>query len=245
MSLKINNLSVSVENKEIIKCLSLEIKPGEIHVLMGPNGSGKSTLSLALMGHPKYKIDSGNMYINDVLLNSLSSDKRSKLGLFLSFQYPSEVSGVSISQFLRKVSGNSSDIKDFHKLLKEKANNLKADNSFISRYLNYGFSGGEKKKCEVLQMSIIKPKFAILDEVDSGVDIDSLKVIAENIKSVVKENNTGVLLITHYTRVLDYIKPDFVHVIKDGSIVLSGDNSLANELESSGYEHILGVADGS
>src|SRR3989344_7056358 len=237
--LEIKNLEINVENKKILDGISLEIKPGEIHALMGPNGSGKTSLSFSVMGHPKYKITNGKIFFNEQDITNLTADKKANLGIFLGFQYPSELSGITIRQFLKKVSDKFNpglSVKEFQNILGEKSEQLKIDESLISRSLNQGFSGGEKKKCEILQMSILKPKLAILDEPDSGVDIDSLKIIAEGINKIAKENNTGILLITHYNRILNYIKPDFVHVIYNGKIVMSGDNKLAEELEENGYE---------
>ena len=240
--LEINDLNVSIGNKKVLDGISLNIKPGEVHALMGPNGSGKTSLSFALLGHPKYKIENGNIKMNGEDITNLSTDKRSNLGIFLGFQHPLELSGVTVRQFLKKISDKANanlSVKEFQAMLNNKIEELKIDDSFISRSLNDGFSGGEKKKCEILQMSILKPKLAILDEPDSGVDIDSLKIIAEGINKIAKENNTGILLITHYNRILNYIKPDFVHVIYNGKIVISGDNKLAEELEENGYEVLL------
>jgi len=241
--LEIKNLEINVENKKILDGISLEIKPGEIHALMGPNGSGKTSLSFSVMGHPKYKITNGKIFFNEQDITNLTADKKANLGIFLGFQYPSELSGITIRQFLKKVSDKFNpglSVKEFQNILGEKSEQLKIDESLISRSLNQGFSGGEKKKCEILQMSIIKPKLAILDEPDSGVDIDSLKILAENIKKIAKENNTAILLITHYNRILNYLKPDFVHIINNGKIVMSGNYNLAEELEQKGYEMVVG-----
>lgn len=237
----IKNLHVSVEGKEILKGVNLKIKQGEIHALMGPNGSGKSTLSYVLMGHPKYKVEKGDIRLDGKSILKLSTDKRARLGLFLAFQYPSEVAGVTVSQFLRSALNARKDpnsFKEFQKTLEEDMDSLKMNEAFADRYLNEGFSGGEKKRNEILQMSVLKPKMAILDEVDSGTDIDALKVIAQNINAMFKKNKTGILMITHYNRILKYVKPKFVHVILDGKIVKSGSCWLAERLEKTGYENI-------
>ena len=246
--LVIKNLHVEIEGKEIVKGVNLTIKEGEIHALMGPNGSGKTSMAYVLMGHPKYKVTKGEILFNGQNISSLSPDKRAKLGLFLGFQYPVEVSGVSLSNFLRTVymSNNGQKKKDvgeevlsvleFREFLKQKLKELQMDESFANRYLNEGFSGGEKKRAEVLQMSILKPKIAIIDEADSGADVDALKVIANGISNVNKVDNTGILLITHYNRILHLLAPHYVHVMINGKIVKSGDKSLAEEIEENGYE---------
>ncbi len=242
--LEIKDLHISVENKEILKGINIKINPGEIHALMGPNGSGKTSLSYTIMGHPKYKITKGQILFNEKDITKLRVDERARLGLFLGFQYPLELSGVSIPQFLKQAcsSYNKENLSfiEFNNKLKEKMKELNINQTFINRYLNEGFSGGEKKRNEILQMTMLKPSIAILDEPDSGTDIDALKIISEGINKSLKENKTGILLITHYNRILNYIKPDFVHIINDGKIVLSGDFSLANEIETKGYEKIIG-----
>jgi len=243
--LVINNLHVNVEKVEILQGVNLTIKSGEVHAVMGPNGTGKSTLAYALMGHPKYKITEGKATLDGKNLLDLDPSERSKLGLFLAFQYPVAVPGVSVANFLRtainahRKGQNPEDkgisIPDFRKKLKEKMTLLDMDESFAGRYLNDGFSGGEKKRVEILQMATLEPKFAILDETDSGLDIDALKIVAHGIKAINKEDQ-GVLVITHYQRILNYITPDFVHVMLNGRIVESGGPELALRLEEEGYE---------
>jgi Fe-S cluster assembly ATP-binding protein len=243
--LVINNLQVSVEETEILKGVNLTIKSGEVHAVMGPNGTGKSTLAYALMGHPKYIITEGEATLDGKDLLDLDPSERSKLGLFLAFQYPVAVPGVSVANFLRtainahRKGQNPEDkgisIPDFRKKLKEKMALLDMDESFAGRYLNDGFSGGEKKRVEILQMATLEPKFSILDETDSGLDIDALKIVAHGISAINKEDQ-GVLVITHYQRILNYITPDFVHVMLNGRIVESGGPELALRLEEEGYE---------
>ena len=243
--LAINNLQVSVEETEILKGVNLTIKSGEVHAVMGPNGTGKSTLAYALMGHPKYIITEGEATLDGKDLLDLDPSERSKLGLFLAFQYPVAVPGVSVANFLRtainahRKGQNPEDkgisIPDFRKKLKEKMALLDMDESFARRYLNDGFSGGEKKRVEILQMATLEPKFSILDETDSGLDIDALKIVAHGISAIKKEDQ-GVLVITHYQRILNYITPDFVHVMLNGRIVESGGPELALRLEEEGYE---------
>lgn len=239
--LRIIDLQVQIEEKEILRGLNLEIKPGEIHAIMGPNGGGKSTLAHTIMGSPKGKMTGGQIYFQGEEINDLSPDKRAQRGIFLSFQYPEEIPGITVQNFLRTayqaVTGTSISIFKFEKLLKEKMALLNMDEVYADRYLNEGFSGGEKKKNEILQMAILKPKLAILDETDSGLDIDALKIVSEGVKKA-KEPDTGVLIITHYNRILDYIQPDFVHVLMGGRIIRSGDASLARELEETGYERL-------
>lgn len=242
VQLEIKNLYVSVDGKQIIKGLNLTVNQGEIHALMGPNGSGKSTLAQAIMGHPRYTIDSGDVLVDGESILKMSADKRAKKGLFLSFQYPAEVPGVSMMNFFRMamnaLNGNAKmSIPDFRKLVKEKMEMLHVDESFAKRYLNEGFSGGEKKRSEILQLALLNPKIAILDETDSGLDIDALKVVAEGINNLAA--NMGVLLITHYNRMLEYVMPHYVHILVDGQLVKSGDSSLAMQLDEHGYEKII------
>lgn len=237
--LEIKDLHVSVEGKEILKGLNLEIIKGETTVIMGPNGSGKSTLANTLMGHPKYQITSGKIVLDGEDITNLKPNEKAKKGLFLSFQYPSEISGVTISNFLRtalsSLKGEKISVLDFHKTLKEKMKVLNMDTALTKRYLNEGFSGGEKKKTEILQMMILNPKYAILDEADSGVDIDSLKALAAGVKSAINPN-VGILIITHYNRILDYLTPNKVHIMQSGKIVRSGGPELAKEIDAKGFE---------
>ena len=240
--LRVENLHVTVEDTEILHGVSLSVKEGEIVALMGPNGSGKSTLSHTLMGHPQYSVTSGRILFNDKDITVLSPNERAKLGLFLSFQYPAAITGVSISNFLRTaykaVKGKNMSFADFQKLLHEKMQLLDVDPHFAERYLNEGFSGGEKKKNEILQMSILEPKIAILDETDSGLDIDALKIVAKGVNTVQKKNKTGVLLITHYERILELIIPDRIYVMFKGKIVKHGSRELAREIEEKGYDFL-------
>lgn len=243
--LEIKDLHVSVEENEILKGINLEINSNEIHALMGPNGSGKSTLSLAVMGHPKYKITQGEIFFDGQNILELKADKRAQLGLFLSFQYPSEVPGVKLSDFLRTSyntvhsSEGKLSVMDFRGRLTNSLSDLKMKPEFADRYVNEGFSGGEKKRCEILQLAVLKPKLAILDETDSGLDIDALKIVADGVNYSKDNNNTGILIITHYQRILKYIQPDKVHVMIDGKIVKSGGKELAQHLEENGYEQII------
>ena len=240
-TLEIKNLHVTVAGKHILKGVNLTVKQGEIHALMGPNGSGKSTLSYAIMGHPKYEITEGSIFFNGNDISGMKTDERAKLGLFLSFQQPLEVQGVQVSNFLRLATqghptGNRvAQMTEFKQHLKENMALLHMDEAFASRYLNDGFSGGEKKRSEILQMAMLKPKIAMLDEIDSGLDIDALRIVARGINELNNRTGAGVLMITHYQRILDYVKPDFVHVIVDGKIVKSGDHTLVARLELEGY----------
>lgn len=245
--LVIKNLHVNVEDNEILTGVNLTIKSGEVHAVMGPNGTGKSTLAYALMGHPKYKITSGTATLDGEDLLSMDANDRSILGLFLAFQYPVAVPGVSVANFLRTALNahrkvrNPEDkgisIPEFRKLLKGKLALLKMDESFAGRYLNDGFSGGEKKRVEILQMATLEPKFSILDETDSGLDIDALKIVADGVNAI-SDKQQGVLIITHYQRILNYITPDYVHVMLNGKIAQSGGPELALQLEAEGYEKL-------
>lgn len=243
--LQIENLKVSIEDKEIIKGISLNIDKGEVVALMGPNGSGKSTLAYTLMGHPRYQINEGNIILNGEDITNVPADERAKKGLFLSFQYPQEISGVTVSNFLRTALNSIMESKnekplsvpEFHKFLNSKMELLKIDKKFSLRYLNEGFSGGEKKRMEILQMAILQPKIGILDETDSGLDIDALRTVASGVNSL-KGPELGILLITHYQRILNYIVPDKVHIVMDGMIVKSGGKELAYQVEEKGYEWV-------
>jgi len=238
-SLKIENLYVSVDDKEIIKGLDLELKKGEIHVIMGPNGSGKSTLANVLMGHPKYKITKGKIILDDQDITDYSVTERARLGLFLSQQHPPEIPGVTVSNFLRVSSDSLNSKKNnpvkFYKDLLEKVKDIGIDKEFIKRYVNVGFSGGEKKQMEMFQLLTLNPKYAILDEIDSGLDIDALKMVSEGVNKFYSKDK-GILLITHYNRILQYIKPEFVHIMKDGKIIESGGKELAIRIEKQGYK---------
>ena len=245
-TLEIKDLHVAVDGKPILKGLTLAVRKGEIHALMGPNGSGKSTLANALMGNPKYEITSGQIFLNGADVLELSADERGRKGLFLAFQYPTAIPGVSVANFLRmalnarrKEMGEEKPVppKEFRTLMKEKMALLKMDDSFAGRYINDGFSGGEKKRAEILQMAVLRPEIAILDETDSGLDIDALRIVSEGVNAL-SGPELGVLLITHYQRILNYIKPQFVHVLVDGRIVKSGGPELAHELEKQGYDWI-------
>ncbi|MSU73215.1 MAG: Fe-S cluster assembly ATPase SufC [Opitutus sp.] len=249
-SLEIKNLSVAIGEKEIVKGLSLLIKSGEVHAIMGPNGTGKSTLSKAIAGHPDYTITGGDVLLDGESILARQADERARAGIFLAFQYPSEIPGVSIANFLRAAQqarlaeGEELDASAYYKRLYAKMDMLKIDRKFTSRSVNEGFSGGEKKRCEILQMAMLEPKFALMDETDSGLDIDALRIVADGVNTL-RGPNLGVLMITHYQRLLNYIVPDYVHVMWDGHIVKSGDKSLALELEAKGYDWVkkeLGVA---
>lgn len=245
--LEIKNLHVNIEGKEILKGLSLTINQGEIHAIMGPNGTGKSTLAYTLMGHPSYTVTEGEVIFKGQNVLELEPDERSRLGMFLAFQYPVAIPGVTVANFLRTAINarrravNPDDkgmpIPEFRKLLKEKMAMLKMDQAFAGRYLNDGFSGGEKKRAEILQMATLTPEIAILDETDSGLDIDALRIVAEGVNAL-SGTELGVLVITHYQRLLNYIKPNFVHIMLDGRIVESGGPDLALHLEEQGYDWV-------
>ncbi len=242
----IKDLHVSIDGKKILNGVNLVVKQGEVCALMGPNGSGKSTLAYTLMGHPRYTIDKGEVWYKGKNILEMAPDERAKLGLFLSFQYPQEIPGVSVSNFLRtaynSVKTSQISVPDFVKLLREKMKLLKIDDSFSRRYLNEGFSGGEKKRAEILQLAVLQPDMAVLDETDSGLDIDSLKVVAEGVNTLLGPN-MGVLVITHYQRLLNYITPDRVHIMVKGQIVKSGGKELAHELEAKGYDEFVKEAE--
>ena len=241
----INNLHASVDGKQILKGINLEVNSGEIHAIMGPNGSGKSTFSYVLAGNEDHEIDKGEMFLEDVDLSELDSVSRAHLGIFLSFQYPVEIPGITVTNFIKTMINSNrkaKGLKDMQagkmlKKIREKANLLGIDSRFLSRSLNEGFSGGEKKRNEIFQMAMLEPKLAVLDETDSGLDIDALKIVANGVNKL-KSDKNAVIVITHYLRLLEYIIPDFVHVMLDGQIVKSGDKKLAYKIESEGYDWI-------
>jgi Fe-S cluster assembly ATP-binding protein len=245
--LEIKNLHVSINGKAILKGVDLTVGQGEVHAIMGPNGTGKSTLAYTLMGHPGYEVTDGEVIYKGQNILDLKPDARSRLGIFLAFQYPVAIPGVTVANFLRTAinsrrrAANSADkgipIPEFRKMIKGKMELLKMDPSFAGRYLNDGFSGGEKKRAEILQMAVLKPEIAVLDETDSGLDIDALRIVSEGVNTL-RDGELGVLLITHYQRMLNYISPDFVHVMLDGRIVESGGADLALHLEEQGYDWV-------
>ena len=243
--LEINNLHASVDGKQILKGIDLKVSPGEVHAIMGPNGSGKSTLSTVIAGHEDFEIDKGEILFEDEDLIDFNAEERAHKGIFLSFQYPVEIPGVSVTNFIktsinqmRKSNGlDEMPASEMLKKIREKSELLKINSKFLSRSLNEGFSGGEKKRNEIFQMAMLEPKLAILDETDSGLDIDALKIVANGV-NMLRNDNTAVVLITHYQRLLDYIVPDFVHVLSDGKIVKSGNKNLAIELEAKGYDWV-------
>ncbi|MGB8955952.1 MAG: Fe-S cluster assembly ATPase SufC [Tumebacillaceae bacterium] len=243
--LQIRDLHVQVNETPIVQGFSLDIKGGEIHAIMGPNGTGKSTLAQALMGHPRYQVTQGSVTLDGQDLLAMAVDERARAGLFLAMQYPSEVAGVSNANFIRlalnarQPGGKELPVLQFHRQLQKKMNDLGMDGSFAERYLNEGFSGGEKKRNEILQMAMLKPRIAILDEIDSGLDIDALKVVAKAVNDM-RSPEMGVLIITHYQRLLEHIEPDHVHVLLGGRIVRSGGKELAAQLEHQGYDWLKG-----
>lgn len=237
--LEIKDLRTQVEDKEILKGLNLKIKKGEVHVIMGPNGAGKSTLANTVMGNPKYRITDGQIILEGEVINGLPVDERARKGIFLSFQYPEEIPGVTVENFLRTskaaVTGKPVRVIPFMKELKEKMELLGMDQEYARRYLNVGFSGGEKKKNEILQMAVLEPKLAMLDETDSGLDVDAVKIVSKGVNAL-RSSENAVLIITHHVTILNYLRPDFVHILVDGKIVRTGDFSLAQEIEANGYE---------
>jgi Fe-S cluster assembly ATP-binding protein len=241
--LEIKDLHISIGDKPIVKGLTLTVRQGEVHAIMGPNGTGKSTLAKAIAGHPDYAITSGDVLLDGKSLLELEADERARAGIFLAFQYPSEIPGVTIANFLRAslqarlAEGEELDATAYYKRLYSKMDMLKIDRKFTSRAVNDGFSGGEKKRCEILQMAMLEPAFALMDETDSGLDIDALRIVAEGVNAL-RGDKLGIVMITHYQRLLNYIVPDFVHVMWDGRIVKSGDKSLALELEAKGYDWV-------
>jgi Fe-S cluster assembly ATP-binding protein len=243
----VRDLHVNIAGREILKGVDLTVKQGEVHALMGPNGTGKSTLAYTLMGHPGYEVTKGEVIFKGVNILDLKPDERSRLGIFLAFQYPVAISGVSVANFLRTAINsrrkveNSTDkgisVPEFRKMLKERMDLLQMDYAFAGRYLNEGFSGGEKKRAEILQMAVLRPDITILDETDSGLDIDALRIVSEGVNTL-RGPEMGILVITHYQRILNYIKPEFVHIMLDGRIVESGNLELAMHLEEHGYEWV-------
>jgi len=249
MLLEVKDLHAGIDGKEILKGLNLTVNKGEVHAIMGPNGSGKSTLSKVLAGHPSYEVVSGEVIFDGKNLLEFEPDERAREGVFMAFQYPVEVPGVSNSQFLRlaynekmkHTGGEELDPLEFNDLLKEKAKLVEMDPQFFKRSVNEGFSGGEKKRNEILQMAVLEPKLAILDETDSGLDIDALRIVAEGVNKLRSDEN-GIILVTHYQRLLNYIQPDFVHVLANGRIVKEGGKELAVELEEKGYDWVKAAA---
>lgn len=241
--LRIENLTVKVLDKIIIKDFNLEIKSGEIHVIMGPNGTGKSTLTKVIMGDPNYEITKGKIYYNDKNINNMPVNERAKLGIFLGMQMPMAIEGVTNADFLRSAlrnkEGENFKLLSFIRKVDKLTEKLHMDPDMIHRGINDGFSGGERKKNEILQMHVLKPTVVLLDEIDSGLDVDSLKIVGESVMDYYKEEKPAILLVTHYQRLLDYIKPDFIHIMTDGKIVKSGDNKLALEIEKKGYEKVI------
>jgi Fe-S cluster assembly ATP-binding protein len=242
MKIEIDGLKASIEGKQILNGIHLELESGEVHALMGPNGSGKSTLSNVIMGHPSYEVTGGEIRVDGTNILEMPVDERARLGLFMAFQYPVEIPGVTVGRFLKRASeirfsGEDVKAKGFIKELRSGMDFLEMDQQFINRYLNEGFSGGEKKRMEILQMLLLKPQFAVLDETDSGLDIDALKVVAKGVNKL-RDGDFGALIITHYQRILDHVKPDTVHIMYNGRIVKSGDGSLVEVLESQGYDWV-------
>jgi Fe-S cluster assembly ATP-binding protein len=247
--LRIEDLRVAIEGKEILRGVNLVLRQGEVHALMGPNGSGKSTLSYALMGHPSYEVTGGSVTLDGQDILELEPDERAKAGLFLAFQYPTSIPGVTVANFLRHAVTNVRNpgrkegedlipMRDFRKEMREQMDELGMDQQFARRYLNEGFSGGEKKRAEILQLAMLRPAFAILDETDSGLDIDAVRIVSEGVNRVAVKHSTGVLVITHYERILTYIKPQFVHILFGGQIVESGGPEIVKLLEAQGYDWV-------
>lgn len=243
MKLEIKDLHVVIEGKEIVKGVNLTINEGEFHVIMGPNGSGKTTLAKVVMGYPSLKVTKGDILVDGTSIKTMSADKRAKLGLFLQFQNPVEVEGVGFVNFIRaakeSLTGTTTDIKQFMGEIRSYTEKLAITNGIIGRSLNLGFSGGEKKKAEVLQMAVLKPRLAMLDEPDSGLDIDAVKVVATNVQEIARKDKMALLVITHYSRILSYMNPQFVHIMADGRIVADGGHELVMKLEKEGYDSFV------
>ncbi|MBA3358335.1 MAG: Fe-S cluster assembly ATPase SufC [Thermoleophilaceae bacterium] len=241
MSLEIKNLHVRIEEREILHGVDLTVEKGQTHALMGPNGSGKSTLANSIMGNPNYEVTEGQIIFNGEDMTEADPDERARAGLFMAFQYPATVPGVSVANFLRLAVNARRDepmkVKDFGKFMRENVDMLRIDSSFVSRYLNEGFSGGEKKRAEILQMAMLRPEIAVLDETDSGLDIDALRIVADGVNAL-SGPDLGSLIITHYTRILNYVRPQFVHIMLDGRVVREGGPELADELEEKGYDFV-------
>jgi Fe-S cluster assembly ATP-binding protein len=239
MKLEIKNLHVSIDDKEVVNGVDLVINEGELHVIMGPNGSGKTTLAKAIMGHPQLKITSGDILLDNKSIVGMKVNERAKLGLFLQFQNPIEIEGLGLLNFLNTARGAITNkplqFKEFMSEVKSTSAALELKDELIGRSLNHGFSGGEKKKVEILQMRVLKPKIAILDEPDSGLDVDAIRIVAKNVESMRQDMNMGLIVITHYSRILNYMQPEFIHVMKDGKIVKEGGKELIREVEESGY----------
>jgi Fe-S cluster assembly ATP-binding protein len=240
--LEIRNLHVRTEDREILRGVDLVVRHGELHALMGPNGSGKSTLANTIMGHPDYEVTDGEILFDGENITELAPHERAKLGLFLAFQYPVAIPGVSVANFLRLAINAQREepikVKEFGAQLRHAVELLDVEDAFTSRHLNDGFSGGEKKRAEVLQMAMLRPRIAVLDETDSGLDIDALRTVAEGVQKLHDDQQLGVLIITHYQRILDYVRPEFVHIMLDGRIVMNGGNELVERLEKEGYDRI-------
>jgi Fe-S cluster assembly ATP-binding protein len=238
-ALEIKNLHVKVEDREILKGLNLTVRPGEVHAIMGPNGSGKSTLAYTLMGHPGYEVTEGRILVDGTDIVETPPDERAKEGLFLAFQYPHSIPGVTMANFLRTAVNSVRETpmppREFRATMVEKMKLLRMNQEFGGRYVNEGFSGGEKKRAEILQMAMLEPKYAVLDETDSGLDVDALRIVADGVNALLSQDR-GILVITHYQRLLNYIQPQFVHVLVDGKIVLEGGPELAHEVDRTGYE---------
>jgi Fe-S cluster assembly ATP-binding protein len=250
-ALHISNLHAQIEAKEILLGISLEVKPGEVHAVMGPNGSGKSTLAYTLAGHPSYEVTAGEVTLDGEALLEMAPDERSQAGLFLAFQYPVEIPGVKVQNFLRHAyearfadqpERKFEKVLAFRKHLQALADEFQVKRELLTRGLNEGFSGGEKKRLEILQMAVLEPKYAILDETDSGLDIDAIKIVAQGVNTVVEKYQTGIVVITHYQRILEYLKPNFVHVVVEGKVVKSGGPELVTQLEAEGYVGMGGNA---